>query len=286
MRLTGRWVSCAVILLLAIQAAQVVFMIHRESLTWDEDDHMFAGYMMWKAGDYGLNPEHPPLVKLLATLPLLGEKLWIPPSTGREFKAEAYLNGRDWLARNDGAVPYHHGPDVSPPVRAFFSLVNRHATHVLIERVGRDTIIFYVYGAIHVFFVPAEKGGFVNDLIFREIFRKCFSARLVGRCDYFHAAKFIHARLGKNGDRWKYLQCFDEQLHLGGIQRADFAVKRRELCYYVVVEKIKSIHTTAIFFKKLQIASVKNGNIKYERAFHYRFSVSLYISSRCFLIVP
>lgn len=103
MRLTGRWVSCAVILLLAIQAAQVVFMIHRESLTWDEDDHMFAGYMMWKAGDYGLNPEHPPLVKLLATLPLLGEKLWIPPSTGREFKAEAYLNGRDWLARNDGA---------------------------------------------------------------------------------------------------------------------------------------------------------------------------------------
>jgi 4-amino-4-deoxy-L-arabinose transferase-like glycosyltransferase len=92
-----------VILLLAIQAAQVVFMIHRESLTWDEDDHMFTGYMMWKAGDYGLNPEHPPLVKLLATLPLLGEKLWVPPSTGREFKAEAYLNGRDWLARNDGA---------------------------------------------------------------------------------------------------------------------------------------------------------------------------------------
>ena len=103
MRLTGRWVSCAVILLLAIQAAQVVFIIHRESLTWDEDDHMFAGYMMWKTGDYGLNPEHPPLVKLLATLPLLGEKLWIPPSMGRDFKAEAYLEGRDWLARNDGA---------------------------------------------------------------------------------------------------------------------------------------------------------------------------------------
>jgi hypothetical protein len=77
-------------------------MVHRESLTWDEDDHMFAGYMMWKAGDYGLNPEHPPLVKLLATLPLLGEKLWIPPQQGREFKAEAYLDGRDWLARNDG----------------------------------------------------------------------------------------------------------------------------------------------------------------------------------------
>jgi Dolichyl-phosphate-mannose-protein mannosyltransferase len=103
MLLTKRWVSAAVLVLLALQAAQVVFMIHRESLTWDEDDHMFAGYMMWKTGDYGLNPEHPPLVKLLATLPLLGEKLWIPPLQGREFKSEAYLDGRDWLARNDGA---------------------------------------------------------------------------------------------------------------------------------------------------------------------------------------
>jgi tetratricopeptide (TPR) repeat protein len=103
MLLTKRWVSAAVIVLLAMQAAQVVFIIHRESLTWDEDNHMFAGYMMWKTGDYGLNPEHPPLVKLLATLPLLGEKLWIPPLQGRDFKAEAYLDGRDWLARNDGS---------------------------------------------------------------------------------------------------------------------------------------------------------------------------------------
>ncbi|MGC2636845.1 MAG: glycosyltransferase family 39 protein [Acidobacteriaceae bacterium] len=92
-----------VVTLLAIQAALVVVMVHRESLTFDEDDHMFAGYMMWKTADYGLNPEHPPLVKLLAAVPVLGEKLWIPPLQGRSFKEEAYLDGRDWLARNDGA---------------------------------------------------------------------------------------------------------------------------------------------------------------------------------------
>ena len=103
MKMKKKWVWIAVIVLLAVQAAQVAFVVHRESLTWDEDDHMFAGYMMWHTGDYGLNPEHPPLVKLLATLPLLGEKLWVPPLQGREFKAEAYLDGRDWLARNDGA---------------------------------------------------------------------------------------------------------------------------------------------------------------------------------------
>jgi tetratricopeptide (TPR) repeat protein len=85
-----------------VQAAQFAFVVHRESLTFDEDDHMFAGYMMGKTGDFGLNPEHPPLVKLLATVPILGENLWIPPLQHRDFKTEAYLDGRDWLARNDG----------------------------------------------------------------------------------------------------------------------------------------------------------------------------------------
>ena len=98
-----KWVVWAVIALVAVQALQIAFVVHRESLTWDEDDHMFAGYMMWKTGDYGLNPEHPPLVKLLATLPLLGEKLWVPQLENRDFKTEAYLGGREWLARNDGA---------------------------------------------------------------------------------------------------------------------------------------------------------------------------------------
>lgn len=103
MNLSKRWVWIAVVTLLILQAAQFTFIVHRESLTWDEDDHMFAGYEMWKAGDYGLNPEHPPLVKLLATLPLLGEKMWVPPLQHRDFKIEAYQDGREWLARNDGA---------------------------------------------------------------------------------------------------------------------------------------------------------------------------------------
>lgn len=92
----------AVIALLAVQAVQVVIVLHRESLTFDEEDHMYAGYRMWKNHDYGLNPEHPPLVKLLATLPVLGEKLWVPPLKGIYFKGEAYLGGRDWLMHNDG----------------------------------------------------------------------------------------------------------------------------------------------------------------------------------------
>jgi hypothetical protein len=37
----------------------------------DETMHLPAGYTYWKTGDFRLNPEHPPFIKLLAALPLL-----------------------------------------------------------------------------------------------------------------------------------------------------------------------------------------------------------------------
>jgi hypothetical protein len=101
-----RWAWVAVLCLVVVQIAQMVYVVHRESLTFDEDNHMFAGYMMWHTGDYGLNPEHPPLVKLLATLPELRRDLWIPQLKDRNFKTEAYLDGRDWLARNNGSTQH------------------------------------------------------------------------------------------------------------------------------------------------------------------------------------
>jgi len=88
--------------LIILQMILVAIIVHGESLTFDEGDHIFAGYMMWHSGDYGLNPEHPPLVKLVATLPLLPEKLWVPPLQQRMFKGEAYRDGRDFMERNDG----------------------------------------------------------------------------------------------------------------------------------------------------------------------------------------
>ena len=102
MPISKRWFWLAVIGLLILQVALIVITVHRESLTFDETDHMYAGYRMWTAEDYGLNPEHPPLVKLIATLPVLGQKLWTPPALGIFFKAEAMMGGKLWLEHNDG----------------------------------------------------------------------------------------------------------------------------------------------------------------------------------------
>ena len=42
----------------------------RTSATWDEPQHLAAGYAALAAGDFRVEPEHPPLVRLWAALPL------------------------------------------------------------------------------------------------------------------------------------------------------------------------------------------------------------------------
>ena len=94
-------VFLGVVVLLGLLLAQLALSVRQESLTWDEDDHIYAGYMSWKTGDFGLNPEHPPLVKLLGALPLLSMRLYVPPLQQRFFKHEAFLGGKDFLFKND-----------------------------------------------------------------------------------------------------------------------------------------------------------------------------------------
>jgi len=62
--------SIAFALLLAL-ILQLAYGIRANSITWDEGHHLFDGYNTWKHADFGLNPEVPPLVKLVAAAPLL-----------------------------------------------------------------------------------------------------------------------------------------------------------------------------------------------------------------------
>ncbi len=57
--------------MLAILAGQLIAGMTRMSVTSDETSHLPAGYTYLKTGDMRLNPQHPPLIKLLAALPLL-----------------------------------------------------------------------------------------------------------------------------------------------------------------------------------------------------------------------
>ena len=92
------------VLLLLVFLGELTFSVRQQSLAWDECDHLFAGYMSWKTHDFGINPEHPPLVKALAAIPLLSMHLSVPPPMRQTafFKDEAFLDGRDFIFGNGG----------------------------------------------------------------------------------------------------------------------------------------------------------------------------------------
>src|ERR1700751_1370415 len=95
------YVNACEFLLLLLFGWQLASTVRQESLTWDEGDHIFAGYMSVKHHDFGLNPEHPPLVKMVASVPLQSMNLREPQLQNRYFKTEAYLGGRDLIFQND-----------------------------------------------------------------------------------------------------------------------------------------------------------------------------------------
>jgi len=95
------WQAAAFACLLAISSLQLVLSARRESQTWDEACHIFAGYNYWTQANFGDNPEHPPLVKLLATLPLLRLPLKVPPHPGVFSKEEDFLTATQFVFSND-----------------------------------------------------------------------------------------------------------------------------------------------------------------------------------------
>src|SRR5437773_1072643 len=63
--------SCPILVLLFLLIAQAVFSMTGKSATFDEVAHLPAGYSYLVTRDFRLNPEQPPLIKILAAIPLL-----------------------------------------------------------------------------------------------------------------------------------------------------------------------------------------------------------------------
>ncbi len=90
--------------LLTLLAALLFTTVRQESQTFDESIHLYAGFEYLKHGDFGTNPEHPPLAKMLAALPLLGMGLTEPPHFPASFfKIENFINGSKFLYGNGKA---------------------------------------------------------------------------------------------------------------------------------------------------------------------------------------
>ncbi len=85
-----------VLCLISILAAELWLSVRQESQTYDEALHLYAGCKYWQSSDFGINPQHPPLAKLVASAPLLGPYLKVPP-----LKGDGWKEGRELLYSND-----------------------------------------------------------------------------------------------------------------------------------------------------------------------------------------
>jgi 4-amino-4-deoxy-L-arabinose transferase-like glycosyltransferase len=87
-----------VVALLVIIAGEIFLSTRQQSSTFDEADHLYAGYQYWKHGDFGKNPEHPPLMKFVAASALLRLPLKEPqPVPVPFFKAEDFITSSAFL---------------------------------------------------------------------------------------------------------------------------------------------------------------------------------------------
>jgi hypothetical protein len=84
-------------------AAQLVYHAYRTSVTVDEPVHILAGYRHLHCGDFGINPEHPPLLKMIAASPLLFREIKDPPwECGSKLtsKFDSFSYGNTFLVEN------------------------------------------------------------------------------------------------------------------------------------------------------------------------------------------
>lgn len=86
-------------LLIAIFLITTTVSMSLEGMTTDELPHLAAGFSYWKTFDFRLNPEHPPLVKLLAASPLLLTDLELPEDW--ESLIDAHLVGQQTFYNED-----------------------------------------------------------------------------------------------------------------------------------------------------------------------------------------
>jgi tetratricopeptide (TPR) repeat protein len=88
------------VLLLAVFAGLAVASVRGSSVTGDEVAHLPAGYTYVRTGDFRLNPQHPPLIKALAGLPLLALDLDAVEGTRGWAEADEWTFGKAFLTRN------------------------------------------------------------------------------------------------------------------------------------------------------------------------------------------
>ena len=105
-KLSSVWAAMVLTLICAASFGLMLFAAHTDSAIVDEEAHIPSGYAYVQQLDYRLNPEHPPLIKALAELPVL---LFVRPTFPTSLSAWTQGVNAEWAM--GAAFLYHSGND-------------------------------------------------------------------------------------------------------------------------------------------------------------------------------
>ncbi len=195
--------AAAVAALLLVLGAELLMSSRRMSQTADEGAHLYAGYQHWRAHDFGVNPEHPPLVKLVAAAPLLGMELRQPHPPNPFFFAEEYIGGDQLLYGNDadrlllrartavvvfplllGLLVFAAGYEMFGPVAGLMGLalftfeptVLGHGALVTTDM----AVSLFVFASVYAFYRYVKEPGVGGALIFGLAFGLALATKMSG----------------------------------------------------------------------------------------------------------
>jgi hypothetical protein len=97
-------------ILLAVMFVAAVFSIKDDSCTFDELAHIPAGYSYLLQKDYRLNPEHPPLIKDLAVIPLV----FLKPNFPAEHNTWVQKDAPAWWTQFDFGTQFLYHSENNP----------------------------------------------------------------------------------------------------------------------------------------------------------------------------
>ncbi len=117
MNFSNKTTNVIAAILLGIMFVMTVFSIKDDTFTFDETAHVASGYSYLTQRDFRLNPEHPPLIKDLAALPLLFLNLNFPKDHPSWIQKEP----PQWWFQFDFANQFLYYSDNNPDKILFWS---------------------------------------------------------------------------------------------------------------------------------------------------------------------
>jgi 4-amino-4-deoxy-L-arabinose transferase-like glycosyltransferase len=232
--------ASAVVALLLTFWLQMFLALPKLSATTDEVAHLPAGYTYWVTRDFRMNPEHPPLVKLIAALPLLVIKPnldlnWPEWRDAKEYVLGygfLYTNGADrllfWgripmtiLATLGGLIVFLWARDLFGLASGFFALglfafSPNLLAHAMLVTTDVPVAVFMIT-ALYLFWKHGQKPSIWMSIAYGLATGATMAAKFSGAILPMILIAFVASRLLLSGDRRRQFVVEAQSLVVAGV---------------------------------------------------------------------